>query len=626
MATMNDLANIYIAAGLTPPARYVGSETPVTDADVQNTRDFVASQLGATAPTTVGAPPPGSDTINAGPVYGDLTYQQIYDQAFGYYKQGGYSDADAAYLASLPGHYDTANYSPDLPVEQRSSINLPLNYTHIQQALALRGFGGGAAGGGSTRDQLLALFGMYGLDPYTHFDGTPRDFDALVRDVEAGTRNLTEIDTTLRTHAIATGTWAPGTGGSLTGGGGTGPGVIAPGAVLYGVSLSDGTIEYHAVYEWEGLKLAYRIGDQTQLAGLFPNTATVFSAQFTVSQQAWDDLNPLLLGSIDERLGSSTPISVEMNNAIRTFGLEAMPDWLRNDAQAMQIAALGAMEGWSAGRVLEQVSQTAGFQQRFQAWDWALGQAGGDSTAAMSLYIQRESALRDALARYRGPSANLSYSYLAEVMQIGWTVEAIVPILAAEEQLRADPAVFNDINRLLMSSGLNPIGPVGAIALIASQNQTAEQAAATLAQVDLTELLGGNSPSMVFDLINDAMTLSALEDQGFVGLDLDFVRQLRNETGGVLSQASIDNFAQTAAINVLRFGPDIDLGRYGLEQEDVISAAAARPAPSGRTSAEINEIMARIMRERQAAAGGYDTYTGFVNQTGRLQLQGLGGL
>jgi peptidoglycan hydrolase-like protein with peptidoglycan-binding domain len=52
---MNDLAQMYIDAGLTPPTRFVGSTTEVTQQDVINTQNHIAS-LGGTAPD------PGSTT------------------------------------------------------------------------------------------------------------------------------------------------------------------------------------------------------------------------------------------------------------------------------------------------------------------------------------------------------------------------------------------------------------------------------------------------------------------------------------------------------------------------------------------------------------------------------------
>ena len=51
MPTRNDLAEIYIKAGLTPPARFVGDNTPTTQADIDNTQEYVSSGRAAATAT-----------------------------------------------------------------------------------------------------------------------------------------------------------------------------------------------------------------------------------------------------------------------------------------------------------------------------------------------------------------------------------------------------------------------------------------------------------------------------------------------------------------------------------------------------------------------------------------------
>lgn len=402
---------------------------------------------------------------------------------------------------------------------------------------------------------------------------------------------------------------------------------IPAGAVLYRVTdPASGDINYYAVYQFNGIGMSFRIGTDADMKELFPDPNSIFSQTINVSQGQYDASGVLDVGNIDEMLGQTEDFGTQMRASLRTYGMESIPDWIRNDTKALTIAMTGALEDWSQGRILNELSGTVGFKERFPAWDWAMSQNGGDTTAAMTFYTQSENRLTKILQTYRGPQADLSPAYLGEIMQLGWTAEAVAPILAAEQSLKADPAILEDLNRMLIASGQQALGSVGAIALIAAGQMAPEQAKAMLGEVDFTQLLGGNNPSDVFDIINDAMTLSALEDQGFVGLDIGFVRALRNETGGMLTSESVKNFAQTAAINVLRFGREIDRSRYGLTEESLIAAVAGRPDPQGRSSAQIAEIMNRVVRERQAASGGFESYTSGISRAGSLQLKGLQGL
>lgn len=403
---------------------------------------------------------------------------------------------------------------------------------------------------------------------------------------------------------------------------------IKAGGTLYRVAdPQTGTVTYHVVYQFEGVNLGFRIGDESEFLAAFPDGAAVFQTVQKVNQAQWENAGILAVGVLDDVVDlDGMSLGATLVNSLRGYGLESLPDWIRNDRNAMTIAMTAANEGWSSGRTLRELAATSAFKSRFPAWDTMLDRAGGDELAAMNLYTNEEQAFTRALATYRGPAAQTDPQYLADLMRRGWTVDTVVPLLSAERQLRGDPAILEATNRLLSGAGLNPIGPVAQIALIAAGELPSDQAASLLASVDLTTLLEGNDPGQVFDLLNDAMTLSKLEDEGLVGLDLNFVRQLRNETGGLLDSDQVRQFAQQAAVNVLRFQPDVAKQRYGLSEEALIAVAAGRPDPEGRSSAQVLETMNRLIRERQAEAGGTDSFQAFQSAEGQLAIPAIANL
>lgn len=377
---------------------------------------------------------------------------------------------------------------------------------------------------------------------------------------------------------------------------------------------------YYLAGSYAGVQFAWRIGEYTDLLELLPDFERSIPSRATVTRSQWDAQRILEVGNVDEVMGSTEDIGFTIQRQLQTFGFESLPDWIRSDPDAMFTAATGANEGWSPGRTLRELSQTRSFRTRFPAWQTVLDQSGGDEAAAMSSYSELEGRFRDLLRSRRGPNADLSPEYVGNLIMGGWTPEAVAPILDAEQTVRADPGLLAGINRLLQASGQAPIGVAGATALVAAGNMPSDQARQTLAGVDLTRLLNGNDPGQVIDLVNDALTLTSLEEAGLSGLSLDFVRGLRDETRGVLGAEEVMGFAQEAALQVLRFLPDIELGRYGLTQEQVVSAAA------GRGDAQVADTLSRIVRERQLAAQGTGGFTGFLNSRGRFQLQGLSGV
>lgn len=467
------------------------------------------------------------------------------------------------------------------------------------------------------RQLVQSMFETRGVDPGQDAGGeepTER-FDRIVDEVVSGQRSLDNVRASLDRLGRRSIFGDPIVGQEQT---------IPAGGTLYAVRDVRGQTTFYAVYDWEGVSFSYRIGDQADLDELFPDAGSIFNARVSVTQRDFDQQQVVDVGTVDEILGATESLGEQLTQAIRTAGYESLPDWVRQDPQVMFLLATATAEGWSPDRLTRELSGTRGFQQRYgEAWEWAMEQVGGDHQAALDLIGNQETAIESVLRRYRGGAANTDPGYLQQLMTTGWTAESMSTVLSAEQRLRANPEMLASLNRLLTAAGMAAVGPAGAIAMIAAGQLPDDRAQQVLDSVDMTSLLNGNEPGQVFDLINDAVTLAALEEQGLTGLDLNFVRELRNITGGLVDEEAVNTFAQEAAMQVLRFMPDVDLGRYGLSEEEIIAQAAGRAAPSGRSSAEVAETVAKIIRERQEAAGGFTGFTSFVNQSGRLQIAGL---
>jgi hypothetical protein len=58
----------------------------------------------------------------------------------------------------------------------------------------------------------------------------------------------------------------------------------------------------------------------------------------------------------------------------------------------------------------------------------------------------------------------------------------------------------------------------------------------------------------------------------------------------------------------------------------VVAAAFGQESPTGRSAGEVLSLLARFERDRRVAGGGIPGSTGFIDQQGRLRIQGLSGL
>ena len=534
-------------------------------------------------------------------------------------------------IAAQLGITDLSSFYAAMKTQLRSgNINLiyPGETLDVSQFVSGSDSGGGGGtetttttGDKVTPEQILELFALYGVDPSLHADGSTEDPQARARriadEVNSGARTLASVTTAIANIAGA----GSGTGifGEPTTTGGT---TIRSGGTLYRVrDEMSGQLTFHVVYEFEGVKISYSIGSAERFAELFPDGGlAAFNSIQSVSRSQFDELVQVQAGDVGEVLGTGESLGEELVNRMRAFGFESLPGWLRDDPAAMTIAATAAAEGWSAGRTLRQLSTTDGFRQRFGAWDYALRQTGGDEMAAMGFLTQRETELRQVIGAIRGPQTNTDPQYLQELISEGWTSESARLILSAERTFLSNPEMLTSLNTLLQADGMAPLTSDALIAMIAAGEAGIQD------RVDFTDLLEGNDFNSVVDTINDAIVFTQLEQAGLRDLDIDFVRNLRNVTGGLLSEESVGQFVSQAASNVLRFIDDIDRERFGISEEEIISAAAGRPSPTGRSNAETAQILERIVRSRQAASQGRGGPEAFLNRRGSLSIAGIEGL
>lgn len=369
---------------------------------------------------------------------------------------------------------------------------------------------------------------------------------------------------------------------------------------------------YFALYPYAGIEIAYEIGDQGRFSQLFPEGISFFGSFENVSQAQFDSRQKVLAGSIDEQSGATESVGSQIERQMRSFGLESLPDWARADPQATLILSQGALEGWSAGRTLRTLSQQSrGFKERFPYWDAVMKRSGGDEIAAQARASQLEQGFRSIIRRTRGPNADVSPQVLEQYIRSGWEPNQALPVLEFEQSLRRNPEALQNFNEILVAQGLAPVDEKGFAAFSIAGPRD-----------DLADVLG-QPPAQVFDAINDALFLTELEEAGFGGLDVDFVRQLKDFTGGVVDEDDVAGFAQEAALQALRFRRELEQGRFDITTEELIAAAAGEPSPTGRSAAEVGSVLARFIRERQAAAGGFEGAGGFLDERGRLRIPGF---
>jgi hypothetical protein len=86
--------------------------------------------------------------------------------------------------------------------------------------------------------------------------------------------------------------------------------------------------------------------------------------------------------------------------------------------------------------------------------------------------------------------------------------------------------------------------------------------------------------------------------------------------------------SRSIAMAVISNRHELDAEKYGIGRDDLLAAAFNRPdmISGGKAPADVEGLLSKYLRERQAAAQGYEGVAGYQTAEGRLRVQGLAGL
>jgi hypothetical protein len=372
---------------------------------------------------------------------------------------------------------------------------------------------------------------------------------------------------------------------------------------------SDAAQLNYLTYTFGGVDVAFEIGDDTELARLFPDAMTAFASITTVNQGDFDTLF-VAGGTLEDSglLGATESIGSQFERDLRSLAGEGLAEWVRASPDLMRLTVLASTQGWSAAKFWTEAFRDENYEglnaakARFGAID-IYTSVGLGIADAVDAYLVDEAEFRDQLRRFRGGTGDTSNSYIARVMQTGWTPATAGAVLEAEDRLRRNPEALAQANEILLLSGLEPVDEAGFLGVMA-----------------------GSAPPEVTEALNTAFAAQALSEAGIEGVDLGLLVGLVDDTSRLRSAEDFRQVAVDLAANFAKFGTELDRSAYGIGEDDVTAALFGRESPSGRSAGDVLNTLARFARDRQAGAGGFAGASSFIDNRNRLRLQGFGSL
>jgi hypothetical protein len=290
--------------------------------------------------------------------------------------------------------------------------------------------------------------------------------------------------------------------------------------------------------------------------------------------------NQTFSGDIGEMEGEGT-FEHEVKRTIELALDEGtLPEWASKDGAVMDLVYIAHTEEKSDDWLIGEISKLASFRERFPHLKQLVNKQGLNLIDAIGSFLAIEKGLSQLMSAYYGGTHNIDPETVGDMLLGGQSLEDAQMVFDNFTRFKENKDALDAFNEVLVARGQEPLDEDGQL-----------------------EFLAGNAASELYAIWEEA-TVHHLAEEAGLNLTVEEAMSLAARSEGYQSYESIAEGVQAAAQNVLKFRADIDMGRYGLDQEDLIDAAMGVAPRSGMSQAELARNAERALAAGQAAIEG----------------------
>ncbi len=267
-----------------------------------------------------------------------------------------------------------------------------------------------------------------------------------------------------------------------------------------------------------------------------------------------------------------------------------LPEWAEGSAEIMDILFIAQSEGKSNNWVLEQISGTAEFEQRFPGIKTMQKEGNMELAEAVTGYLEYEAGVNAAM-KASGLDQETTPELVGELINAGHSLTVINSTVQGFNRMQKFAPALKAFNDVLAGQGLDTITNIN----------------------DILDFVAGRSSSEVYD-IYEATSIQ----EAAVGAGLGHIFSVQDAMDVAYAtdqtlQSATQGMAKAAEM-LLRMRHEVDTGKFGLEESELIDISLGMAPRSGRTGAEINESINRAvssargsLQKRAQAFKSFDT-------------------
>lgn len=282
-----------------------------------------------------------------------------------------------------------------------------------------------------------------------------------------------------------------------------------------------------------------------------------------------------------------------------------LPEWAAKDDAALDLLFIAQTEHQgNPDWLVEQLSKLPSFKERFPGFD-KLKATGNLSTAeAISGFLEFEAGTKQALLATGKDPSQVTPELIGNLLDRGHSLTTVNQTVKSFDRMEKFRPALDAFNSILAEQGAPLIDSLqGAM-----------------------DFVSGKAPSEMYDIWEASSIAEAAQQAGlgniFTAEDAIEVGLATNQTLETATAAS-----RKAAEMLLRLRHEVDVGKYGLNHEDLIDLSFGRMPRSGESEVNISEninraVAAASSRLKTKAA---EPFKGFTGQ-GTIQARSLGNL
>lgn len=249
----------------------------------------------------------------------------------------------------------------------------------------------------------------------------------------------------------------------------------------------------------------------------------------------------------------------------------------------MDIVYLAQAEGKSMDWMVTQISKTQEFAARFPSIDTIRKDGNLTLVDGITAFLEYEAGIKEAIKAIGGDISMVSPAVVGSLLTMGHSLSTVQQATQRFQRMEQFGPALEAFNKILESQGKDPIVELQ----------------------DMFDFVAGNASSDVYELWEASSMAEAAAAAGLA--DVFSAQDAMNfamATQGDTSLADATSAFSTAAQMLLRLRHQVDIGQFGLEQEDIIDLALGQPPRSGTSAADLQDNMNRAVLQAQRDLGG----------------------